>query len=117
MTDTKSPANIADQAAEAIRMLNHQLLGSDLQYPSDAYDVIGNLRILADRLPQALGLIGSFLQQQHERGAIRGDSSADPGPYVAAAVDALRRAREDAEVMTEALDVAHEASSGLKAPR
>jgi hypothetical protein len=45
------------------------------------------------------------------------DSSADPGTYVAAAVDALRQAREDAEVMTEALDAAHEASSGLKAAR
>jgi hypothetical protein len=115
MTDAKSPAELADQAAEAIRALNHKLISGGLTYPADAYDTIGTLRTLADRLPQSLGLIARWLGQEHDRGAIGHDSGGDAGEYILATADALGRAQEDAELLAAALDVAQQAAGGLKA--
>jgi len=39
----------------------------------------------------------------------------DPGEYVAAVVDALGRASEDATTLSASFDTAHEMSGGLKA--
>lgn len=114
MTDATTPAEVADQAAEAIRQLNHKLIGAGLTYPADAYETIGNLRTLTDRLPQALGLIAKWLQQEHDRGTIAHDSGGDVSEYALAVVDALRRAQEDAELLATALDGAHQSAAGLK---
>jgi len=49
------PAVLAGQAAEAVRALNHATLPGTgrLVFPADAYDVTGQLALLAARLPQA----------------------------------------------------------------
>jgi hypothetical protein len=114
MTDEKPPAELADQAAEAIRALNHKLISGGLAYPADAYDTIGALRTLADRLPQSLGLIARWLGYEHDRCAITHDSG-DAGEYILATADALGRAQEDAELLAAALDGAQQAAGGLKA--
>lgn len=58
----KTPSQLADQAAEAVRSLNHATLSKrpGWEYPSDAYDVVGNLARLAMVLPQALQQTGRF---------------------------------------------------------
>jgi hypothetical protein len=45
MTD-KTPAQLADSAAEAIRALNHETMSSraDWEYPGDAYSTVASRR-------------------------------------------------------------------------
>ena len=115
MTGAMSPAELASQGAEAIRTINRRLRGGALAYPCDAYDLIGNLRTLADQLPQLLGHRITFLEREHMLGHLGHESGRGAAGYVAAAVDALRRGCQDAEVLTVALDTAHDACSGLTA--
>lgn len=114
MTDPKSPAEVADQAAEAIRALNHQLQQDALRYAADVYDVVGALKTAAGRLPQLLGELAAWLEREQAAGRLGHVSGDDAGQYALAAADALRRAGDDAVVMTEALENAHAAASGLK---
>jgi hypothetical protein len=114
MNDAKSADDVADQAAEAIRKLNHQLLGGGLEYPADCYDLIGSLHALAARLPQALGLVATWLEREQAAGNLGHVSGDDAGQYALAAAEALRRAGDDATVMAEALETAHAASGGIK---
>lgn len=60
---TKS-ALVAQEAAEAIRTLNHLTRGGDLRYPADVYTMLGALSVLVERLPQTLQQLASFLERQ-----------------------------------------------------
>ena len=115
MTDAKTPAQLADQAAEAVRALNH-LTGTpqaDWEYPADAYSVIGNLEAMAQRLPQLYGQISRFLQRLADEDHIRSDRGGNGAEEVAAAIDGLTRAAEDATAMAAALDTVHSALGPL----
>lgn len=73
---------IADNASEAIRALIHATLPADrspgLRYPADACYLLGALQQLSSRIPQLLGQLSVFLQQQLQHDLV----VVDEGPFV-----------------------------------
>lgn len=113
MTD-KTPAQLADDAAEAIRALNHRTLAwnrgdEDWAYPGDAYSVAGNLSQAAMMLPQALEQITGLVRDLHEKGHLRSDRDQLEAD-LAETLSGLSEARIAAETLYSALNRAH---SGL----
>lgn len=106
----KTPSQLADQAAEAVRSLNHATLSKrpGWEYPSDAYDVVGGLARVAMMLPQALQQAGRFVDDIANNGHMGVDAG---GPDVAAmqtdlAVE-LTNAVNSAQVLYLQLSRAH----------
>ncbi|WP_405778341.1 hypothetical protein [Streptomyces sp. NBC_00859] len=116
--ETTNAASLADQAAETIRSLNYATLpnAGALAFPGDAYSTIGNLSILAMRLPQALHQIGAFIDRQHEIDSLYSDQGPED---LIARITNLRNATGDAvraaEALYAALDQAHSALSPIDA--
>lgn len=108
---------IADLASEAIRALNHATLSADgcpgLDYPSDAYHLIGALHQLTGRLPQLFGQLSAYLQRelQHDRVAVDGGPfAADPfGAIGTACAELEGQATAAARRLSAALDAAQQA--------
>jgi hypothetical protein len=71
----KTPAQLADQAAEAVRAINHltRSPGDDWQYPGDVYSLVGNLTQMAMMLPQALEQASRLIADLNEEGHLRSD--------------------------------------------
>ena len=100
-----------------MRKLNYQTGAGEtveLEYPGDLYSIVANLKIATQRMPQLFAQMARWLEAEHAAGRIAHDSGGDPDEYVAAVVDALGRAGEDATTLEASLDTAHEMSSGLK---
>ena len=72
--DHLESAVVAQDAAEAIRTLNHLTMGSGLRSPADVYTVLGALSTLAERLPHTFQQLSSFLERQLQDGVITIDS-------------------------------------------
>ncbi len=105
------PAGLAGEAAEAVRALNHATLpgAGGLVFPADAYDVTGQLALLASRLPQALAQILAFLTAEVQAGrvaVVAGDQAGDPGAVLAAVTARLDAAVASARRLHKALDMA-----------
>ncbi len=116
MTDPKTPAQLAADAAEAIRAINHATLstpGLDWEYPSDAYDVVGSLERLAATLPQALDQIARHIERLHANERIRSDKGGDGSEEVHTALRALESANADAGQLASRLATVHSALSPL----
>lgn len=115
MSAHKTPADLADAAAEAVRALNHvtHLTQSGWEYPADAYSVIGGLREVVQHLPQLYGQIADLLQTLADGDHIRSDQGDSGADNVVTACDGLARATGDAEAMCAALDTVHAALSPL----
>ena len=118
MTGDPSPAELADAAADAIRSLNHATFPGTggLTWPSDAYDVIASLGLLASRLPQLLGQLDGWLTREVEQGRVSVDGGAYVGdPQAAAAVTShyLDQAATAAHTLHRALDAAQQATAHL----
>ncbi len=83
----------ADDAAEAIRGINHLTFDAgSLRYPSDVYRILGSLDSVVSRLPQALEQIDRLLQRWLEAEEIsidQGEFVGDPPAAVAAATTHL----------------------------
>jgi hypothetical protein len=117
MTDTRTPAEVADEIAELVRTLNYKTGAGgtvELEYPADLYSVIASLKLAATRLPQLFGQMAGWLTGELDSGHVAHDTGGDPSEYVSAITDALTRAGQDATTLSAALDSAHEAASGLK---
>jgi hypothetical protein len=118
MSESRSPAEIADEIAALVRTLNYQTGAGEsleLEYPGDLYSVVASLKIAAQRLPQLFDQMGRWLADEHRAGRVAHDRGGDAGEYVEAVVDALGRASQDATTLSASLDTAHEMSAGLKA--
>jgi hypothetical protein len=118
MADTSSPAEVAEAIADAVRTLNYQTGAGgsvELEHPSDLYDVVGSLAVAAERLPQLFDQMARWITAEQQAGRVGHDQDQDPGEYVNAVTDALRRASDDAVTLRAALDNAHQAASGLTA--
>lgn len=115
VTDPKAPSELADAAAEAVRALNHatQSTRPGWEYPSDAYDVVGDLLTMTHRLPQLLEQVDAHIRRLAGGDHIRSDRGGNGADEVAAALDGLARASEDAVTMAAALDTVHGALSPL----
>lgn len=114
-----SPGALAGLAADLIRSLNHATFGGfgRLVYPSDAYDVISNLKRLADGLPQAIAQLNVFLGNQLADGRVIVDGGDDPHGDKAAAALALTlgAASAHAYMLGEDLAAAQNVASKLGA--
>jgi hypothetical protein len=74
----KDPAQLADDAAEAIRAINHLTLtrsagDGSWGYPSHVYRTVGSLSRMAMMLPQALEQDTRFIADLNESGHLRSD--------------------------------------------
>jgi hypothetical protein len=105
------PAALAGEAAESVRALNHATLPGTggLVYPADAYDVAGQLALLASRLPQALAQLHAFLHAEVKAGRVviaAGPDAGDPAAMLAAVTASLDSAVASARQLHQALDAA-----------
>jgi hypothetical protein len=116
---------LADEAAEGIRALNHATLpaAGGLVFPADAYAVTGSLAVLAARLPQVLSQIEVFLADELAAGRIvivAGEHAGDPTAAITLAAAWLQGARVAAHHLRHALDGAQAAltwAGAADAPR
>ncbi len=114
------PVDAAEHAAEALRTVNHLTIAAPTprtpgwEDVGDLYRVLGELRDLAERLPQACGQLARHLERPADGCAYEADATADgPAPVVVASAvlaleDARRCAARTGEHLNEALsEVAH----------
>lgn len=99
----RTPATIADAAAEEVRALAHTThpFKAPWRQPSEISDTVQNTALIVDRLPQVLQQLSQGLQGLHEKGAVRADDGGDAGERVAAA-------RRELESVWRALQVLQE---------
>jgi hypothetical protein len=110
---------LADRAAEAVRELNHRTgrLGA-VSGPAELYRLVGELAVLAGRLPQLLGQLDRWLQAERDAGRVRADTGIEAGRVVVAAGADLADAGGAAYEMARALNaaLAHLAHLGTTDP-
>ena len=117
------PVAAAEQAAESLRRVNHLTLAAPApgtpgwEDVGDLYRVLGELRLLAERLPQACGQLARHLERSAAGHAYGVDDMADePAPVlVASAVLALDEAQGCASRTGEHLNEAMTAVAHLHA--
>jgi hypothetical protein len=108
-------ATTAQVAADAIRVLNYATRDADgLPYPGDAYDLLGQMSIAVLRLHQLFDQVGVRLVHLGNTGHLASDNGAPVGVALAAALDALSRAQDDADTMATALGNAQSAIDSLR---
>lgn len=107
--------DLADRAAEAIRALNHLTRNDGLGYPSDVYDIIGSLQLMAQRLPQLFSQLGAYLITEGNEGRIRHDHGEPEWPSIDGVLNGLTNASEAADRLAAALASAQSAASHLTA--
>lgn len=107
----RTPARIADAAAEEVRALNHALY-ADIADPSDAYTIVGNLSHLASMLPQALNMIRQAVEKLERGGQLRSDQDT-LATDLDRAYEGLEQAAADAQTLYGSLSRAHAALSHI----
>ncbi|WP_045562764.1 hypothetical protein [Streptomyces sp. FxanaA7] len=71
----RTPSEIASEAAEQVRALNHRTLDTKVfAQPGDVSDVANGITTLLERLPQTLEQLEAGLTQLHHDGRIRLDA-------------------------------------------
>ncbi|MEO3750150.1 hypothetical protein [Streptomyces sp. B6B3] len=113
MTKRTAP-QLAEQAAEAIRALNHATRATPnacLRYPGDVYATFGELVAMAGRLPQAIGQLALFIDVLQDEGRLRHDSGNPSrlGIELASFEQSTADAFRAAQLLRRALDGAHQA--------
>jgi hypothetical protein len=98
----------ADDAAERIRSINHLTGGGAMPAPL-VYDILGNLKNVGHRLPQALEQIAAGLEQSLTEYDLYDGPGKTPADSVAAAAVRLRLAARLAGELGRELDAAQEA--------
>jgi hypothetical protein len=110
----RSPHEHAQAAAEAVRWLNHVTRDpGGYSWPSDVDDVIAELHVMAQRLPQAMEQAGRWLQSAVRAGQVGHDNGADPAATVADALADLDAAIGAAEDLAANLSLVHQATAHL----
>jgi hypothetical protein len=117
-TDHLAVGHLADQAAHAIRLLNHRTgpATGDLAQPADTAEIITALASMAGRLPQLLDQLAHWLQHEHHAGRLRVDADAplpDAGQTVHALTRSLQHAIQCVQRTAEELDTAHQHAAHL----
>lgn len=108
---------LAEQAAEAVRALNHRTIGDTL--PIDqAYPVLGDLASLGHRLDQLASQLGRGLHHRLTGPGYRLDHDGqarwpNAATAVATAVDALDQAATVARQFGALIDTAHQVAAHL----
>lgn len=115
------PGGAAEMAAEALRALNRLTVAAPSsgapgwEEVGDLYRVLGELCLLVDRLPQALGQLARHLQHPTGAGWYRADAGTRDSPesLVASAAASLGAAQADAWRVGGQLAAAHSAVAHL----
>jgi hypothetical protein len=110
-----TPAEVAEESAEALRTLNHLTLAAPSpgapgwEDVCDVYRVLGELRSLADRVPQVCDQLAGSLQHLGDRAAWRTDDGTSqlPDEVVAIAIAGLVMSRGIAEELGGAIAQTH----------
>jgi chromosomal replication initiation ATPase DnaA len=96
---SKTPAQAADDAAEAIRTLNHVSFDGDaFAHPGDIYNTVMALLSMVQRLPQAIEQAEHRLYSMLDAGAVYDDRD----PTRENRIDAAVSVEETASSLTEA---------------
>ncbi|MCQ1582603.1 hypothetical protein [Streptomyces parvus] len=91
---SKTPGQLATEAAEAIRALNHRTIDAEsYETPPSVGEAAYGLRTLIERLPQSLEQMESELLRFGSTDFVRMDDGSDPTYAVAECVSALAAAR------------------------
>jgi hypothetical protein len=87
-------AEVEDALAECARVLVYATRegAGGLEYPADAYRLIGALYEAIGRVPQLLGQTGAFLSAQAAAGKLGDDQGRDPAIQAGMAADLLEDA-------------------------
>lgn len=104
-------ALLADEAAEAVRALNHATIGPAVLPAPDLYRVLGNLAPVGHRLQQLAGQLSAALARSADHYQLTEDDDADPAHSIANARDLLTIAASHASRLGELLDEAQAAIS------
>lgn len=113
---------VAEAAAEAVRMLNHLTLAAPSEGTpgwedlGDLYRVLGEVRLLVERLPQVLRQVGLHLEQSADFYEVDEVAPATAAEIVAGAVLALGDARDHLRRAGESVGAAHSATAHLYMP-
>lgn len=107
----------ADDAAEAVRLLNHFTRDHDaVTEPADAYAVVGRVELLVQRLPQLLEQLSDLVDRWHAAGQLGADTG-QPALLAAVTRAQLAEAAERLGPVLTALGAAHEALAGASYTR
>lgn len=106
---------VAATFAETVRVMNHATLGDTgaLEYPPDAYSLLGHLYTATQRMPQLLAQLNAFLDGWQASGQLGDSNGNDPTRQVASAAASLRVAGDFASSLTTVLQNAQNSISGL----
>lgn len=96
---------LARAAAGAVRDLNHAGIDAGgLDWPADAYDLLGELALAAAGLPRLLGQAGRWLRQALEARILGCDDGTDPASAVTETVLLLDAARASAAALAGGIE-------------
>ena len=106
---------IADLFAECVRFLNYASMSGSggLSDPADVYHVLGALYTGTQRASQLFGQLATILDRQAADGVLADNAGADPAHQVADATLHLGDAQQNVDALTNALQNAQQAISGL----
>ena len=106
---------LARTAAGAVRSLNHATLGGEgLDWPADAYELIGELALAAAGLPQLLAQVGRWLAAALAAGRLGCDDGADPAGAVSGAWLFISGARSTAAALARDLGQAQQQLAAVR---
>ena len=104
-------SELADEAYEAVRAMNHKAIGRQGLAAPVVYDVAGGLKATGYGMRQQLEQLADGLLRSLDEQDVGEDDSADPAPRAQAAAELLRTAAQHANVMAGALELAQQAIS------
>jgi hypothetical protein len=114
VTYTKSPQQYAEQAAEAVRALNHVTLGPNAyEWPADVDRVIAELHLTAMRMEQALTQAGRWLTAAESGGQVGHDQGHDTTATIAAVTQRLEQAGTASRCLAEDLNAVRQITAHL----
>ncbi|MDQ2708350.1 MAG: hypothetical protein M3Z25_12220 [Actinomycetota bacterium] len=106
--------NLGEQAAEAIRELNHRTRHHDaLADPAELSWLLADLAATANRLPQLLDQLRTWLHHEHDTDRLRADTDTDPADLIALTDAQLNCARRHARHLAAAIETAHQHTAHL----
>jgi hypothetical protein len=113
MTDDQLvTVQLADDAYEAVRGINHATINRAAIPAPEVYQVLGSLKLVGHGLDQALSQLGAGLGRSLDQYDVYEDNGADPLVSVVLAVDLLTEARAHARALGELLARAQVALNG-----